>query len=178
MTTADIANFHAFEELAKSIAQRLIKRHEPFRAQPTPDGHGGTVIGWLRSLGRKGVSQSAATHMLREDLEEASLALRAKIAACGQDKLGEARAAVLLYLALLPEIGLERVLRWEAMWIALRAGDWDEAADALLLTEWPEVMTGTREKVVRGVALQRVIRTGKQFTDADERRLSFSRAPG
>ncbi len=176
--TADVANFHAFEDLAKSIAQRLIRRHEPFQSHPTPDGHGGTVIGWLRSLGRKGISQRAATTMLVEDLEEAAVALRVKIAQCGQDKLGEARAAVLLYMALLPEIGLDRVLRWDAMWIALRAGDWDEAADALLLTEWPEVMTGSREKVVRGVALQRVIRTGKQFTDADERRLSFSRAPG
>lgn len=176
--TADVTAFYAFEELAKSIAQRLIKRHEPFRAQPTPDGHGGTVIGFLRNLGRKGISTRAATHMLVEDLDEAATALRPKIAQCGEERLGEARAAVLLYMALLPELGVERVLRWDAMWIALRNGDWDEAADALLLTEWPEVMTGTREKVVRGVALQRVIRTGKQFTDADERRISFSRAPG
>lgn len=175
--TSDVLAFHAFEDLAKSIALRLVQRHEPFLAQPAPDGHGGTMIGFLRALGRKGITRQAATHMLRDDLDEAMVALRARIAAVGHERLGAARAAVLLHLALLPEIGAARVLSWESLWSALASERWNDAADALLLTEWPTVMTGTTQQRVRGVALQRVIRTGNQFTDADERRLGASGAP-
>lgn len=170
-------NFYAFEDLAKSIALRLIQRHEPFLSHPAPDGQGGTVIGFLRSFGRKGITKQAATHMLREDLDEAMTTLRARIASVGHERLGAARAGVLLHLAMLPEIGAARVLSWDSLWAALRTERWHDAADALLLTEWPTVMTGTTQQRVRGVALQRVIRTGNQFTDDEERRLGASGAP-
>lgn len=175
--TVEVQTFHAFEDLAKSIALRLIQRHEPFLSQPAADGQGGIVIGWLRSLGKKGITKQAATHMLREDLDEAMLTLRSRIASVGHERLGAARAGVLLHLAMLPEIGAARMLTWESLWAALSAERWNDAADALLLTEWPTVMTGTSQQRVRGVALQRVIRTGSQFTDADERRLGASGAP-
>ena len=175
--TPDLTSFHAFEDLAKSIALRLIQRHEQFRAHPTPDGHGGVVIGWLRKFSRKGISHKAATLMLREDLDEAMQALRSKIVMVGQDQLGASRVAVLLHLAMLPEIGAARVLGWDALWAALSTANWNDAADALLLTEWPVVVGGARESMVRAVALQRVLRTGNQFTDLEERRIGASRAP-
>jgi hypothetical protein len=173
----EIAAFNAFESLTMSITQRLVKRHEPFQPFPMDDGNGGKIVGWLRSLTRKGISQQAATAMLNEDLHEAMGALRARIAATGHDHLGSARAAVLLYLALLPGIGADRVLSWAAMWSALSAGRWDDAADALLMTEWPAVMVGSPAEIARGVALQRVIRTGRQFDADDERRIRASGAP-
>lgn len=175
--TADLVNFHAFEDLAKSIALRLIQRHEPFRAQPTPDGHGGMIIGWLRKLSGKGISRQAATHMLKEDLDEAMAAMRTRIVSVGHEQLGYARVGVILHLAMLPELGAAKVLGWTSFWEALGNGNWNDAADALLLTEWPAMMAGSRETMVRAVALQSVIRTGNQFTGADERRIGLSGAP-
>lgn len=166
--THEITSFTAWEDLAVSTALRIVQRLEPFHAHPTDDGFGGTVIGWWRNLGKKGISQQAATHMLREDLTAARLVLRARIAGVGHERLGPARAAALLVLAMLPELGPEKVLAWNDLWQALREERWDDAADALLMTEFPHTMTGNRQKMVRAVTLQRVIRSGKQFMSEEQ----------
>lgn len=163
--------FQSFEQLAMSVAQRMVKRHDSFNAFPADDGQGGTIIGWLRRLGSKGISQRAATTMLNEDLTEAMLSLRARVWETGHERLGFARTAVLLYLALLPEIGAAKVLSWNVMWSALREERWDDAANALLLTEWPTTMR-TPAQMARAVALQQVLRSGKQFNEDDETRIS------
>lgn len=164
--------FTAFERLAISIALRMVKKHQTFHPYPVSDGHGGTIIGWLRNLGKRGISQQAGTQMLNEDLNEAMQAMSVRIGMIGHDRLGAPRVGALLFLARLPEIGLDRVMNWESLWRELAAERWEEAAEALQMTGWAAAMAGTIQERARAVALQRVIRTGRQFGPDDEQRLA------
>lgn len=160
--THEIDAFNTWEDNACNVALRLVQQHQRFHSHPTDNGVGGKMIGWLRDLTGKGVSKAAATHMLKDDLRESMTVLRVRIASIGHDRLGESRGAVLLFLAQLPQIGVKRVLGWNDLWNALRDERWDDAADVLLLTEWPQAMQDEESKV-RAVALQRVIRSGKHL---------------
>jgi hypothetical protein len=157
--------FTAWERLAMSIALRMVKKHQTFHPHPKTDRNGVTLIGWLRNLGRRGISQQTGTHMLNEDLDDTMKALRQRIAWIGHDQLGEARAAALLFIAMLPELGVEAVLGWGSMWDNLAAGRFEEAAEDLQMTGFATAMAGTPGERARAVALQRVLRTGKQHDD-------------
>ncbi|MGH8028048.1 MAG: hypothetical protein ACREO0_15115 [Pseudoxanthomonas sp.] len=167
----EIQAFTTWERMAMSIALRLVKKHQTFHPHPTADRNGVTLIGWLRNLGKRGISQQAGTQMLNEDLNDTMQALRARIFSIGHERLGEARGAALLFLAMLPELGADKVLAWDDMWGHLSRSEWEEAAEALQMTGFAAAMAGTLQERARAVALQRVLRTGKQFGPDDEKRL-------
>lgn len=162
----EIEAFTHWERLAMSIALRMVKKHQTFHPHPKTDGNGVTLIGWLRNLGKRGISQQAGTHMLNEDLNDTMQALRQRIAWIGHEKLGEARGAALLFIAMLPEFGIETVLGWRSMWDNLAEGRWEEAAEDLQMTGFATAMAGTPGERARAVALQRVLRTGKQHDES------------
>lgn len=157
--------FTAWERMAMSIALRMVKKHQTFHPHPKQDRTGVVLIGWLRNLGKRGISQQAGTHMLNEDLNDTMQALRQRIAWIGHEKLGPARGGALLFIAMLPELGVETVLGWRSMWDNLAAERWEEAAEDLQMTGFATAMAGTPGERARAVALQRVLRTGKQHDD-------------
>lgn len=167
-----IAEFIAWERQTMNMAHRLVKKHNQFHPHPKDDGHGKTIIGWLRDWGKRGISQQAATVMLNEDIQDTMLALRSRIAAVGHQRLGNVRGAALVALAMVPSLGATTVLSWNEVWQLLAAEQWDDAADALQMTGFGIAMAGTIEDRARAVALQRAIRTGKAFGPDDERALA------
>ena len=159
----EVADFLHWEELVISGSVRAVQKHKTFQAHPKADGMGNTVIGWIRDFGRHGISKRAATVMLQEDLRDSMTVLRARVAFIGHERLGVHRGIVLLFLAQLPEIGPERLLKWNDFWTALREERWDDAADQLLVTEFPKAMRQDEESTRTAVALQRALRSGKSL---------------
>ena len=166
-----IDDFLDWERLTMSLAHRLVKRYHAFRSRPADDGHGNTVIGWLRNWGKRGLSEKAATTMLNDDLQDTMISLRQRIATVGHQRLGHARGAAMLTLAMVPSLGPEKVLSWDAVWQFLAAERWEDAADALQMAGFGIAMAGTPEDRARAIGLQRTIRTGKPFGLDDEEHL-------
>jgi len=144
------------ESLHNAVA--LIERFETFHAFPH-ESKEGVVIGFLRRLGRRGITLGEARTMLRADLTGHLAALRAQIFQQDADRLGAPRVAVLLHLAQV--MGVERVVDWRDLWDDLRRDDFENAANHLLLSEWPSLIGDTLNERMRAVALQQILRTGR-----------------
>lgn len=71
--------------------------------------------------------------------------------------LGAPRIAVLLHLSHV--LGARRVVEWNELWDDLRRGAFDDAANHLLLSEWPAHYDTDLERQ-RAVTLQQILRTG------------------
>lgn len=157
--TATFAHYHVEDEALRN-AVRLIEDYEPFHAHPHESPrHGGTIIGWLRRLSKQGISSGEARIMLRGDLTGHLASLRARIFALGVESLGAPRIAVLLHLAQL--MGAGRIVEWQALWSDLGEGQYDRAANHLLMSEWPSLMGDSFQERIRAVALQQILRTGQ-----------------
>lgn len=161
--THEDQSFTTWEDMVINTALRAVQKHKTFTAHPREDGMGNTVIGWVRNFKLHGISKRAATVMLQEDLRGSMDKLRARMFTIGHERLGVHRGAVLLFLAQLPEIGPDRVLGWTDFWSALREERWDDAADHLLITEFPKAMRQDDESTRTAVALQRALRSGKNL---------------
>lgn len=158
MTNAHTIGHYLVEEDSLRHAVRLIETYETFHAHPHDSPKDGLIIGFLRRVGKNGITLGEARTMLRADLTGHLAALRAKIFMQDADRLGAPRIAVLLHLAQV--MGVERVVGWRDLWADMGRGDFEAAANHLLLSEWPSLIGETIQQRMRAVALQQILRTG------------------
>lgn len=149
---------YVVEDESLRNAVSLVERFETFHAFPH-ESKDGVVIGFLRRLSRRGITLGEARTMLRADLTGHLGSLRSLIFQQDADRLGSPRVAVLLHLAQV--MGVERVVGWRDLWDDLRCGDFEAAANHLLLSEWPSLIGDTLNERMRAVALQQILRTGQ-----------------
>lgn len=157
--TAAALSHHMIENDSLREAIKLVETFEPFHALPHDVPREGPVIGFLRRIGRgnKGISRGEGLTLLRGDLVEYLDALRARIFMADAEMIGAPRIAVLLHLSLV--LGVRRVVDWVELWEDLRRGAFDDAANHLLLSEWPAHFDTELERQ-RAVVLQQILRTG------------------
>jgi lysozyme len=110
----------------------LIKGHEGLRLKPYLDTVGKTTIGYGRNLDDRGISQKTANQMFEEDLAVAESDARAVFPTL--DNLSDRRKIVLVDMAF--NLGRVRLARFKKMLRWLRAGDFNRAADEMLLSVW------------------------------------------
>lgn len=112
-------------------ATDLIIRHEGLRLKPYRDTTGHLTIGYGRNLDERGVSINEATLLLHNDV------------AAVANKLGEYRwfrscnidrQAVLIDMAF--NLGINGLLDFHHLLAAVDAGNYNEAADAMLASKW------------------------------------------
>lgn len=122
----------------------LIKRHEGFRAfcyddasgltlEPGRTVKGNPTIGWGRDLIAAGVSAAEADALLANDVSAclADLGAIFSDAFTGADPARQAALVDMRYT-----LGPTRFRQFVQMINALRAGDWNAAADAALASKW------------------------------------------
>lgn len=145
------------ERQAIRAAVQSITTRETFYPVPTRVA-GEILIGYLRTA-RKPISKHAALVILLEDLQEIADALRRKTFEL--PNINEPRSATLLHLA--AAVGVERVLRYRELWLALKAEDYEAAQDLILRLYWTSDVVDAKDKrgQERICDLARMMRTGE-----------------
>lgn len=118
-----------------SIIQRateLLKLHEGFRSHPYKDSLGILTIGYGRNLETKGIFQHEAEGMLRGDILDTIEALTHKLTFW--DSLNDTRKVVLIDMGV--NLGVNGLLRFKKMIVALEKGEHDIAALEMLDSKW------------------------------------------
>lgn len=111
--------------------RQQLQRHEGFRSKPYRCSADKLTIGYGRNLEDKGVSESEASEMLSNDIEDALLDAR-KLA--GFHRLNGPRQSALVNMVF--NMGLGRVQGFRKMLAALAAEDYGRAADEMLDSRW------------------------------------------
>lgn len=147
------------EDDSLRLAIQLVEQYEPFHQFPKDSPKEGQLIGWVRRIGKQGISRGEGRTLLRSDLTGHLAALRAKIFMQDAERLGAPRIAVLLHLAML--MGAQHIVDWRELWDDLGRGDFNAAANHLLLSEWPSLIGDSLQERMRAVALQDILRHGE-----------------
>ena len=113
------------------IAMEDLKRHEGFRGMPYRDTLGVLTVGYGRNLDAKGISEPEAHFMLRNDIIDALQNLT-MLEFWGS--LSETRQVVLVDMAI--NLGFRGLLNFKKMIAAMRARDYNKAADEMLDSVW------------------------------------------
>jgi hypothetical protein len=141
---------------AVAVALRHIAQHEPFVDAPTQVAD--------RDLGQ--FQQIANTRLVEKGemlkLAEKNLARFVNHLATHvviYPQINAVRLSVLAHVAL--AIRLEPVLKCQPLWSAIAREDWEDAADALMMTRWPDKARedGERRRVLE---LARMMRSGTE----------------
>lgn len=151
---------HAFYEREKRAIEQavsLIIGIEPFYTTPTRIGDD-IILGYLWSIDKLGVSQAVARVQLEERLKTTISMMRSRLFQC-RENLTPDRIGVMLHVAL--ALGAGRVLEMGKVWTAMENGDYDTAADELLLSEWPVALGFDDFCRRRIVSLANVLRHGE-----------------
>ena len=151
----EIANVLAAEHQARDTATEHFMLYNPFLSLPT-DTTMRVLSDYKVLLNSRNITGEECRVLVQNDFTKASEGLRARTAS--MLFLGAPRHAVLLHVALL--IGIQALLDLQPVWEALRAQKYDQAAEELLLSDWPRMVGPTREERMRILDLARVIRTG------------------
>lgn len=149
--------FYARERHAIDLAAEQIKRYAIFNRVPTYDAAGILVVGYERKIGVVGVSEHEADTMLRNDLADVLRAIRNN--AFGAPMLSEARLAVVAHLCLL--LSVEHVKKLATFWQAMKAEDYEAAADEMMLSAWPRFIGNDPRDKQRALDLVFMMRTGR-----------------
>lgn len=150
------ARVEATEAEAISVAVRHVAMHAPFVDAPTlaldrdlADFH---IIASTRV-----VTQAELIQMAEKNLSRYVGLLRPRTAIFPQ--ITPVRLSVLAHVAL--AIKLKNLLDCQPLWTAIDRERWDDAADELIMTRWPEKAKDDDERR-RVLELARMMRTGEQ----------------
>lgn len=149
----------ATSRLAVEVALRHIAQHEPFVSAP-PDTGDRDLSQFQRIAADRLVDKSEMLKMAEKNLARYVNALWAKVAT--MPHLDAVRLSVLAHVALV--IRMKPLLDSEPLWAAIarartQPSAWDDAADELMMTKWPEKARDDRERR-RVLELARMMRTG------------------
>jgi hypothetical protein len=150
------ARVEATEAEAISVAVRHVAMHAPFVDAPlvTIDRDLGD---FQRIAATRVVTKAELMKMAEKNLSRYVGLLRPRTAIYPQ--LTAVRLSVLAHVAL--SIRLKPLLESHALWSAIDRERWDDAADELIMTKWPEKAKEEDERR-RVLELARMMRTGKE----------------
>lgn len=132
-------------------SKELIKQHEGFRTHLYLCTSGKKTIGYGRNISDNGISVDEAELMLKNDIAGCVSDLRANIE--GFEELDGNRKAALLDLCF--NMGINKLLGFKKMLAALKAGQFETAAEELLDSRYAQ-QVGKRAKTI-----SEIIRTGE-----------------
>jgi lysozyme len=127
------------------LVEQLID-HEGERLFPYSDTVGKLTIGVGRNLTDVGISKEESRLLLYNDIEKVVDGLDAALP--WWDSLSEARQRVLADMAF--NLGLKGLLGFKNTLALIQAGDYDEAADNMLLSKWA-TQVGRRAQTLAGL---------------------------
>jgi lysozyme len=127
------------------LVEQLID-HEGERLFPYTDTVGKLTIGVGRNLTDVGISKEESRLLLYNDIEKVVDGLDAALP--WWDSLSEARQRVLADMAF--NLGLKGLLGFKNTLALIQAGDYDEAADNMLLSKWA-TQVGRRAQTLAGL---------------------------
>jgi lysozyme len=109
-----------------STLMRLLMQQEGFRQFPYNDTTGNLTIGYGRNLTANGVSKNEAIGLLENDVQYFISKLNSPLF----NSLSETRKIVLVDMCF--NLGVNGLMNFESMWEAIKAGDFEDAADEIL----------------------------------------------
>jgi lysozyme len=127
------------------LVEQLID-HEGERLFPYVDTVGKTTIGVGRNLTDVGISREESRFLLANDIKKVVDGLDSALP--WWDSLSEARQRVLADMAF--NLGLKGLLGFKNTLALIQAGDYDEAADNMLLSKWA-TQVGRRAQTLAGL---------------------------
>lgn len=130
--------------------KNLLTTHEAYKQFPYVDTTGHLTIGIGRNLTNRGVSLSEALQLLNDDIDYFSQKLTSFLKF--YDTLNEPRQMVLVDMCF--NLGVQGLLNFTHMMLALEATDFERAADEMLNSIWAS-QVGDRAKM-----LAQIMRTG------------------
>lgn len=133
----------------------LLIRHEDLKLKPYLDSAKPPrlTIGVGRNLDDRGITKAEALYLLENDIRTASEDLLAVIGEGAVHALNEARHAALVSMCF--NLGRARFAKFKATIAAVKAQDWERAADQMLKSLW------ARQVGDRADELARMVRTGE-----------------
>jgi lysozyme len=134
-----------------SALEETIKRHEGYRAKPYQDLEGVWTIGFGRNLEDRGIREDEALLMLRNDIREAEghlLRLFAEESREWTERRWNALVNMMFNLGATSFSGFKKMIE------AIRAEDWDTAAEEMLDSKWAKQVKG------RALELAEMVRNG------------------
>lgn len=139
---------------AVAVALRHVAVHEPFASAPTDTGD--RDLAQFHQLARQRlVDKDEMLKMVERNLARNVSALWSKVVT--HPNLDAVRLSVLAHVALV--IRTRPLLEADALWAAISHSAWDDAADELLMTKWPDRAKEDGDKR-RVLELARMMRTG------------------
>lgn len=151
-----IARVEATEAEAITVALRHVAQHVPFVGAVTDAGDR-DLSDFQRIAATRVVEQGEMLRMAEKNLSRFVGMLRTRTAIYPQ--LNPVRLSVLAHVAL--AIRMPALLDCKALWTAVDRLNWEDAADALMMTKWPDKAVDDSEKL-RVLELHRMMRTGKE----------------
>lgn len=141
-------------ELSKSDEMKLkadLLSSEGMRLKPYRDTTGNLTIGVGHNLDSDGITQEEADYIFEDDMEKVLHELD-KFPQY-QNMRDDVRSMVIDEMAF--NMGVNKVMKFKAMWEAIGNKDWEGAADAMLDSRW------ARQVGTRAIRLANVMRSGK-----------------
>lgn len=132
------------------IALDMLKRHEGYRQKPYHCTEGRLTVGYGRNLDDRGISQSEAEYLLKNDINEAVKELQ-KLP-CWL-RLNEARQAVLINMSV--NMGVAGLMQFRKMLDAVNREDWQGAVFEMRNSKWAKQLP-TRSAELQGIMLSGV----------------------
>jgi lysozyme len=136
---------------ARQKLKNLLVQHESYRQFPYVDTTGHLTIGIGRNLKDRGISLNEALYLLEED--EVYFTNKLSSILKFWDDLNEARQIVLVDMCF--NLGLQGLLGFKEMMLALEAKDYQRAANEMLDSKWSEQVKD------RAVCLANIMRAGE-----------------
>lgn len=122
-----------------------LKQDEGFRSETYEDSVGVLTIGYGTNL-EQGITKEQAECLLRTEVEKKSRRVKDALPELWET-LSETRKAVLVNMAF--NLGTEGMLSFKAMLKAVRAGNFDTAADEMLDSKWHEQVGRRAERLAK-----------------------------
>jgi hypothetical protein len=151
-----IARVEATEAAAITVALRHVAQHSPFVGAVTNAGDR-DLSDFHRIAATRVVEQGEMLRMAEKNLSRFVGLLRTRTAIYPQ--LNPVRLSVLAHVAL--AIRIQALLECKPLWTAVDRNNWEDAADALMMTKWPDKAVDDDEKR-RVLELSRMMRTGAE----------------
>lgn len=130
--------------------KNLLVAHESYRQFVYTDSTGHLTIGIGRNLSDRGVSTTEALQLLDDDILYFSSKLNHLLNFFS--KLSEPRQIALIDMCF--NLGVQGLLQFTQMMLALEAGNYDQAADEMLNSKWAQQVGE------RATTLATIMRTG------------------
>ena len=115
------------------MIKEQIQAHEGLRLHPYLDTQQSLTIGWGRSLSEKGISLEEADIMLNNDIEMAQIQYE-KLPRDIRSQCNNVRKDIITEMIF--QMGLTGTLKFRKMFIAVKNGHYDQAADEMIASLW------------------------------------------